>query len=120
MEAATTTTTHNGEQPPMSKRAMKRLARTEHKREQRKVKKQARKLERHSATNEVDEEHEKEHFPNWEKLPHEPLNPSRQEKKQLLLTSFAKAQSSITIAIDCAFENYMTDQEKKVSFCKSN
>ena len=105
MNASTTTPTSAG--APLSKRALKRLAREEKLREQRKQKKMTKKQEAKSA----------EPFPElkWDPLPHEPVNPSRQEKKLLQQQAMSKCQSSISIAIDCSFEKYMTESEKKVS-----
>ena len=100
--------------PPMSKGALKRLAREERIKEHRKQKKLVKKEEKR--------QQQEERAPaldiRWEPLPYEPRNPTRQEKKKLQQESLARIQSNVTIAIDCAFESYMTEQEKKVSLGK--
>ena len=99
--------------PPTSKRALKRQAREEQSRELRKMKKLAKKEEKRNDAAAAAAQGEE--GPIWEHLPNEPPNPSRQDKKTMILDSFAKAQSDITLCIDCAFEDKMTEGERKVS-----
>ena len=98
---------------PLSKGALKRQAREERTKEQRKQKR----LEKKEEKRQHQLEHQASGQPDvtWDALPYETRNPTRQEKRALQQESHAKAQSSVTIAIDCAFESYMTEAEKKVS-----
>jgi len=105
----------NAASQPLSKRAQKRQMREERNREQRALKKQQKREEKQQLQ-EQQGGGGGEHEPEWDRLPHEPSNAPRQERKTMLLDSFNKAKSSVTLAIDCAFEDKMTESEKKVCF----
>jgi hypothetical protein len=96
-----------------SKRSMKRQARQEQMREERKRKRQVKLQEKREAKQQYLEQTAGEHV-EWVPLPHEPPNESRQDKRKAHYESFKGIQSPMTIAIDCAFERYMTEGEKKV------
>jgi len=96
----------------LSKRAIKRQQRMERSKEQRKIKKVARKEAKQQQNS---EKNGGKAEVNLEPLPHEQPNAFRAERKANVIESFAKAKSAVTIVIDAAFEEYMTDSEKKVS-----